>query len=97
MRGKVDNLDGSYTIRITEVPNNVKSEDLSISVMGEEMAMVHCKLISFWHLAILVILIFLIYQFKQSKVVYIALRVLAIIWILFVLLKYFGIICINFL
>lgn len=97
LRETIDNLDGSYTIRISEVPNNVKPQDLSISIMGEDLALVHCKPVTIWCLVILIILILLAYRFKQNKIAYVVLRVLIVLWVVLILLRYFGIICIDFL
>lgn len=97
LREKIDNLDGSYTILITEVPNNVKPEDLSINILDEELELVHCMPVTIWCMVILIVLILLAYRYKQNKVAYVVLRILIVLWVIIILLRYFEIICIDFL
>jgi len=93
-----DNLDGSYTFTIGNIPQNIKP-DVRIVVMGETLYLgkFPTPRVSFWQYFILVLLIIiLIFLYIQGHTVQTLFRnlvwVLVILWILFLILQKIGII-----
>jgi len=93
-----DNLDGSYTFTIVNVPPSVKP-DVGIEVMGEQLyqGKFPTPQIHFWQylvLIVLVLMLFLRYIFAHVGSIWLRTIVwtMIILWILFMILQKFGVI-----
>lgn len=93
-----DNLDGSYTFTIVNIPPNVKP-DVKISVMGELLyqGKFPTPKVHFWEYIILILLIvWLIYRYVNAHMGITWIRtliwILIILWIIFIILQKLGII-----
>jgi len=93
-----DNLDGSYTFTIVNIPPNIKP-DLKISVMGEVLyqGKFPTPKIYLWQYAVLILLIlWLVYRYVNAHTGITWIRtliwVLIIIWLILMILQRFGII-----
>jgi len=98
VKDKVDNLDGSYTFTIINIPPGINPKDFKIFVKGEQY-IPECAPITFLHFIILIILILilLILLIKKStnKKLKNTLWLLLILWILYMILQHFNIYCLN--
>ncbi|HCT29473.1 MAG TPA: hypothetical protein DIW31_01785 [Bacteroidales bacterium] len=96
--GSKDNLDGSYTYTITNIPQNVKP-DLRIMVMDETLYLGKFpspKLYIWQFLVLILLIIILVFLYVNAHTVQALLRniiwLLIILWILFMILQRLGII-----
>jgi len=98
---KKDNLDGSYTYTVSNIPNNIKPKDVSIKIMGELLESADCCPVTIWYFVILVIIILVLVILKIKKSTNKKLKnlvwLILIIWIIYIILRNFGYICYEFL
>ena len=95
----IDNLDGSYTFTIINLPPDVDSDDFQITVFDEILEQT-CYPVTIQYLIILIIIIVLliiVYIKKYNKQYKILLWLILIVWIVYIILRYLGILCYEFL
>lgn len=98
IQSRKDNLDGSYTFTIVNIPSNIKP-DIKINVMGELLyqGKFPSPKIHFWQYIVLILLmLWLIFRYVNAHTGIAWIRtmvwVLIIIWLIIMLLQKFGII-----
>jgi len=100
IKDKIDNLDGSYTFKIENIPDDVNPADFPVIVYGEQIIPSEtCYPVTVWYYIILILLILIIILIRKLKGKFfkILMWLLLTVWVIYIILRYLDLICYKFL
>lgn len=101
IKDKKDNLDGSYTFTIVNIPSNIDPYNFTITIFGETLNADDCYSVTKWYYVILIIIILILYTIYKRKIKNVPFKILMwlilIVWIVYIILRYLEILCYQFL
>lgn len=95
-----DNLDGSYTYTVKNVPEKISDKDVCIIIFNEKIGCESdCYPVTKWYYVILLIILLIIIFIRKIKAKWfkILMWIILIVWIVYIVLRYLEIICYKFL
>jgi hypothetical protein len=96
----VDNLDGSYTYTISDLPADISPNDVCFTIFNEQIGCEsYCHPVTIWYYIILLVILLVIILIKKIKANWfkIIMWIIFIVWLVYIVLRYLKIICYEFL